>query len=57
MNTKKYYPIDVPDPIEAIKIRIEEMQLKQVDLVDEIGEKVLQYGSKTQRCFGIFKFI
>lgn len=57
MNTKKYYPIDVPDPIEAIKIRIEEMQLKQVDLVDEIGEKVLQYGRITQRCFGIFKFI
>ena len=25
---KKHYPIDVPDPIEAIKIRMEEMQLK-----------------------------
>jgi HTH-type transcriptional regulator / antitoxin HigA len=36
---KKYYPIDAPDPIEAIKIRMEEMQLKQVDLVDEIGGK------------------
>lgn len=34
---KKHYPIDAPDPIEAIKIRMEEMQLKQVDLVSEIG--------------------
>lgn len=36
---KKHYPIDTPDPIEAIKIRMEEMQLKQVDLVLEIGGK------------------
>jgi len=36
---KKYYPIDAPDPIEAIKIRMEEMQLKQIDLVNEIGGK------------------
>ena len=36
---KKHYPIDAPDPIEAIKIRMEEMQLKQVDLVPEIGGK------------------
>lgn len=36
---KKYHPIDAPDPIEAIKIRMEEMQLKQVDLVNEIGGK------------------
>jgi len=35
----KHYPIDAPDPIEAIKIRMEEMQLKQVDLVPEIGGK------------------
>lgn len=34
---KKHYPIDAPDPIEAIKIRMEEMQLKQVDLSAEIG--------------------
>lgn len=33
------YPIDAPDPIEAIKIRMEELQLKQVDLVTEIGGK------------------
>jgi HTH-type transcriptional regulator/antitoxin HigA len=36
---RKHYPIDAPDPIEAIKIRMEEMQLKQVDLVPEIGGK------------------
>lgn len=36
---KKHYPIDAPDPIEAIKIRMEELQLKQVDLVDAIGSK------------------
>ncbi|MCX6222427.1 MAG: transcriptional regulator [Bacteroidia bacterium] len=36
---RKYYPIESPDPIEAIKIRMEEMQLKQVDLIDVIGGK------------------
>jgi HTH-type transcriptional regulator/antitoxin HigA len=36
---KKHYPIEAPDPIEAIKIRMEEMQLKQTDLVDELGSK------------------
>ena len=36
---KKHYPIDAPDPIEAIIIRMEEMQLKQLDLVDAIGGK------------------
>lgn len=36
---KKHYPIEAPDPIEAIKIRMEEMQLRQVDLVDAIGGK------------------
>jgi HTH-type transcriptional regulator/antitoxin HigA len=35
----KHYPIDAPDPIEAIKIRMEEMNLKQVDLISEIGGK------------------
>jgi HTH-type transcriptional regulator / antitoxin HigA len=34
---KKYYRIEAPDPIEAIKIRMEEMHLKQIDLVSEIG--------------------
>jgi len=36
---KKHFPIEAPDPIEAIKIRMEEMQLKQIDLVNEIGGK------------------
>ncbi|MGB0883378.1 MAG: helix-turn-helix domain-containing protein [Flavobacteriales bacterium] len=36
---QKYHPIEAPDPIEAIKIRMEEMQLKQVDLISEIGGK------------------
>ena len=36
---KKHYPIEAPDPIEAIKIRMEEMHLKQQDLVKEIGGK------------------
>ena len=36
---KKHYPIGPPDPIEAIKIRMEEMQLKQIDLIDAIGGK------------------
>ena len=36
---RKYYPIEAPDPIEAIKIRMEELQLKQKDLISEIGGK------------------
>jgi HTH-type transcriptional regulator / antitoxin HigA len=36
---KKHHQIDAPDPIEAIKIRMEEMQLKQIDLADVIGGK------------------
>ena len=36
---KKHYPIEAPDPIEAIKIRMEEMHLKQIDLIKEIGGK------------------
>ena len=36
---KLYYPIEAPDPIEAIKIRMEEMQLRQVDLIKVIGGK------------------
>ena len=33
------YQIEAPDPIEAIKIRMEEMNLKQKDLVGVIGGK------------------
>jgi len=36
---RKHFPIEAPDPIEAIKIRMEEMNLKQSDLVNEIGGK------------------
>lgn len=36
---KKHHFIDAPDPIEAIKIRMEEMQLKQKDLIGILGGK------------------
>ncbi|MDR0873630.1 MAG: hypothetical protein LBN27_09250 [Prevotellaceae bacterium] len=36
---KKHYSIEAPNPIAAIKIRMEEMQLKQKDLVPVIGSK------------------
>jgi len=36
---KQNYPIEAPDPIEAIKIRMEEMNLRQSDLITEIGGK------------------
>ena len=35
----QHYPIEAPDPIEAIKIRMEEMGIKQKDLVGIIGGK------------------
>ena len=35
----KNFPIEAPDPIEAIKIRMEELDLKQKDLVGVIGGK------------------
>jgi HTH-type transcriptional regulator/antitoxin HigA len=33
------YPIESPDPIEAIKIRMEELNIRQKDLVGVIGGK------------------
>jgi len=36
---QKHYAIEAPDPIEAIKIRMEELGLKQIDLIEEIGSK------------------
>lgn len=33
------HSIEAPDPIEAIKIRMEEMQLKQKDLIAALGGK------------------
>lgn len=35
----EHYPIDAPDPIEAIKIRMEELNLKQKDLIGIVGGK------------------
>ncbi len=35
----EHYPIGPPDPIEAIKIRMEELNLRQKDLVGIIGGK------------------
>ena len=35
----KHYQIEAPDPIEAIRIRMEEMNLKQKDMVEIIGSK------------------
>jgi HTH-type transcriptional regulator/antitoxin HigA len=34
-----HFTIDAPDPIEAIKIRMEEMNLRQADLAAVIGSK------------------
>jgi HTH-type transcriptional regulator/antitoxin HigA len=36
---RENYPIESPDPITAIKIRMEEMELKQKDLIGIIGSK------------------
>src|ERR1700733_4411010 len=36
---KKAFPIDTPDPIEAIEFRMEEQGLKQRDLVPFLGSK------------------
>jgi HTH-type transcriptional regulator / antitoxin HigA len=33
------YPIPMPDPIEAIKLRMQELGLKNKDLVGEVGSK------------------
>ena len=35
----EHYPIEAPDPIEAIKIRMEKLNLKQKDLVGIVGGK------------------
>lgn len=36
---EKHYPIEEPDPIEYIKIRMEELGLSQADLVPYMGNK------------------
>jgi HTH-type transcriptional regulator/antitoxin HigA len=35
----EHYPIEAPDPIEAIKIRMKELNMRQKDLVGIIGGK------------------
>jgi len=35
----KHYPVPVPDPIEAIKIKMNERGLKNKDLVGKVGTK------------------
>jgi len=35
----EHYPIEAPDPIEAIKFRMEQMNMKQSDLAKIIGYK------------------
>lgn len=36
---KKHYPIDPPDPVEAIKFRMEQKGLRRVDLAPIMGGK------------------
>lgn len=36
---QQYYPIDFPDPIEAIKFRMEQMGYNQTDLANVVGLK------------------
>lgn len=36
---KENFPIDLPDPIEAIKFRMEQLEMKPKDLADLIGYK------------------
>jgi len=39
MYEKEKYPIDLPDPIEAIKFRMEQFGYKQKDLAEVLGLK------------------
>lgn len=36
---KEHFPMDMPDPIEAIKFRMEQQQLSQKDLIPFIGSR------------------
>ncbi len=36
---KEYFPVEIPDPIEAIKFRMEQLGMKQKDLAETIGFK------------------
>lgn len=35
----EHFPIEMPDPIEAIKFRMEQMDMKQKDLAEVVGNK------------------
>lgn len=35
----EYFPIDLPDPVEAIKFRMEQSGLTQTDLANLVGQK------------------
>lgn len=39
MYEEKHYKIDAPDPIEAIKFRMEQMNMKRTDLAPFIGSR------------------
>lgn len=39
MYEEKHYKIDAPDPIEAIKFRMEQMNMKRTDLAPYIGSR------------------
>jgi HTH-type transcriptional regulator/antitoxin HigA len=36
---KEHFPVDFPDPVEAIKFRMEQLGMKQKDLADMVGNK------------------
>lgn len=36
---KRHYPVDAPDPVEAVKFRMEQLGLTQSDLAKLIGSK------------------
>ena len=42
----EYYPIEAPDPIEAIKFRMDQMEMTKKDLVNVIG-----YNSRVSEIF------
>ncbi|MBL4630540.1 MAG: DNA-binding protein [Paraglaciecola sp.] len=35
----EHYPIDAPDPVEAIKFRMEQQGLKDIDLIPMLGQR------------------
>lgn len=39
LNEQQHYKIDAPDPIEAIKFRMEQMDMKRTDLTKFFGTR------------------